>query len=131
MPRFTQGNLLRLHTVRNPVLEATLKPQGRKAVAMSLDLGGDETIMVISGPNTGGKTVALKSVGLAALSAVPALVHDVYLRHLLIMAFVYGTVASSWDLSLGYGGVFNFGDARFWGSTGAMRLNQPLRNRQK
>jgi DNA mismatch repair protein MutS2 len=73
MPKFTQGNLLRLHTVRNPVLEATLKPQGRKAVAMSLDLGGDETIMVISGPNTGGKTVALKSVGLAALSAQSAI----------------------------------------------------------
>ena len=70
---FSQGNLLRLHTVRNPVLEATLKPQGRKAVAMSLDLGGDETIMVISGPNTGGKTVALKSVGLAALSAQSAI----------------------------------------------------------
>jgi DNA mismatch repair protein MutS2 len=73
MPKFTQGNLLRLHTVRNPVLEATLRPQGRKAVAMSLDLGGDETIMVISGPNTGGKTVALKSVGLAALSAQSAI----------------------------------------------------------
>jgi DNA mismatch repair protein MutS2 len=73
MPNFTQGNLLRLHTVRNPVLEATLKPQGRKAVAISLDLGGDETIMVISGPNTGGKTVALKSVGLAALSAQSAI----------------------------------------------------------
>jgi DNA mismatch repair protein MutS2 len=73
MPKFTPGNLLRLHTVRNPVLEATLKPQGRKAVAMSLDLGGDETIMVISGPNTGGKTVALKSVGLAALSAQSAI----------------------------------------------------------
>jgi DNA mismatch repair protein MutS2 len=73
MPKFTQGNLLRLHTVRNPVLEATLQPQGRKAVAMSLDLGGEETIMVISGPNTGGKTVALKSVGLAALSAQSAI----------------------------------------------------------
>jgi len=36
---------------------------------LSLSLGGDETVMVISGPNTGGKTVALKTVGLAALSA--------------------------------------------------------------
>jgi DNA mismatch repair protein MutS2 len=69
MPAFTAGNLLRLQNVRNPILEATLKPQGRKAVAMSLALGGGETVMVISGPNTGGKTVALKSVGLAALSA--------------------------------------------------------------
>ena len=69
MPEFTKGNLLRLDAARNPVLEATLRPQGRKAVPLSLGLGGEETVMVISGPNTGGKTVALKSVGLAALSA--------------------------------------------------------------
>jgi DNA mismatch repair protein MutS2 len=68
-PEFTKGNLLRLDAARNPVLEATLRPQGRKAIALSLGLGGEETVMVISGPNTGGKTVALKSVGLAALSA--------------------------------------------------------------
>jgi DNA mismatch repair protein MutS2 len=68
-PVFTEGNALRLESARNPVLEATLRPQGKKAVPLSLAMGGDETVMVISGPNTGGKTVALKSVGLAALSA--------------------------------------------------------------
>jgi DNA mismatch repair protein MutS2 len=69
MPVFQAGNSLRLDAARNPVLEAKLRPLGRKAVPLSLALGGDETVMVISGPNTGGKTVALKSVGLAALSA--------------------------------------------------------------
>ena len=69
VPEFTAGNSLRLDAARNPVLEATLRPQGRKAVSMSLALGGDETGMVVSGPNTGGKTVSLKTVGLAALSA--------------------------------------------------------------
>jgi branched-chain amino acid transport system permease protein len=54
-------------------------------------------------------------LGLAALSVLPAFVHDVYLRHLLIMTFVYGTVASSWDLSLGYGGIFNFGHLALFG----------------
>jgi DNA mismatch repair protein MutS2 len=69
VPQFAAGNLLRLESARNPVLEATLRPQGRKAVPMGLTLGGDETVMVVSGPNTGGKTVSLKTVGLAALSA--------------------------------------------------------------
>lgn len=69
MPEFTQGNSLRLDAARNPVLEATLRPQGRKTVPLALALGGDETVMVISGPNTGGKTVSLKTVGLAALAA--------------------------------------------------------------
>jgi DNA mismatch repair protein MutS2 len=69
MPTFQSGNFLRLDSARNPVLDAKLRPLGRKAVPLSLALGGDETVMVISGPNTGGKTVALKSVGLAALSA--------------------------------------------------------------
>jgi DNA mismatch repair protein MutS2 len=69
MPGFTTGNSLRLEAARNPVLEATLRPQGRKAVPLTLALGAGETVMVVSGPNTGGKTVALKTVGLAALSA--------------------------------------------------------------
>jgi DNA mismatch repair protein MutS2 len=69
MPGFSTGNCLRLEAARNPVLENTLRPLGRKAVSMTLTMGGEETVMVISGPNTGGKTVALKTVGLAALSA--------------------------------------------------------------
>ena len=73
MPTFSAGNSLRLDSARNPVLEAKLRALGRKAIPLSLSLGGDETVMVISGPNTGGKTVALKSVGLAALSAQSAI----------------------------------------------------------
>jgi DNA mismatch repair protein MutS2 len=73
MPEFSAGNSLRLENARNPVLEFTLRPQGRKAVPMSLSMGGSETIVVISGPNTGGKTVALKNVGLAALAAQSAI----------------------------------------------------------
>ena len=73
VPEFTPGHSLRLEAARNPVLEATLRPQGLKAVPMAFALGGGETVMVISGPNTGGKTVALKTTGLAALSAQSAI----------------------------------------------------------
>lgn len=75
IPKFAQGNSLRLQQARNPVLEATLRQHGRSAVPLQLELGGDAggTVMVISGPNTGGKTVALKTVGLAALSAQSAI----------------------------------------------------------
>ena len=40
MPEFHRGNSLRLEAGANPVLEATLRPQGRKAMPMSLALGG-------------------------------------------------------------------------------------------
>lgn len=69
MPEFADEVSLRLEAARNPVLESALKPQSRKAVPLSLALGDAETVLVVSGPNTGGKTVALKTVGLAALSA--------------------------------------------------------------
>lgn len=68
IPEFSTGNHLRLCAARNPVLEDNLRRKERQIVAISLELGGDRTIMVISGPNTGGKTVALKTTGLAALA---------------------------------------------------------------
>jgi DNA mismatch repair protein MutS2 len=82
IPEFSAGNHLRLTAVRNPVLEDNLRRKERQIVPMSLELGGDETIMVISGPNTGGKTVALKTTGLAALagqSGIPVAAESVEL----------------------------------------------------
>jgi DNA mismatch repair protein MutS2 len=68
IPEFSPGNRLHLQNARNPVLEDNLRRKERKVVPITLELGGAETVMVISGPNTGGKTVALKTVGLAALA---------------------------------------------------------------
>ncbi len=69
MPEFSQAGELRLELARHPVLEDKLRRENRAIVPMTLALGGQERLLVISGPNTGGKTVALKTTGIAALSA--------------------------------------------------------------
>ncbi|HLZ12798.1 MAG TPA: endonuclease MutS2 [Candidatus Acidoferrum sp.] len=69
IPEFAQDAELNFTALRHPVLEDKLRKESRAIVAMTLALGGDQKLLVISGPNTGGKTVALKSTGIAALSA--------------------------------------------------------------
>ncbi len=69
MPEFSAEPQLRLDAARHPVLEDKLRWENRAIVPMSLALGGDERLLVISGPNTGGKTVTLKTTGLAVLAA--------------------------------------------------------------
>jgi DNA mismatch repair protein MutS2 len=68
-PKFSDAGELQLEAARHPVLEDKLRKEQRAIVPMSLTLGAEERLLVISGPNTGGKTVALKTTGLAALSA--------------------------------------------------------------
>src|SRR6266853_1187751 len=68
-PEFSENGELRLEAARHPVLEDKLKRENRAIVAMNLSLNREERLLVISGPNTGGKTVALKTTGLAALAA--------------------------------------------------------------
>jgi len=62
-----------LREARHPLLEDILRRQRKKVVPVSLDLDGTDRTLLISGPNTGGKTVALKTVGLLALMTHAAL----------------------------------------------------------
>jgi len=68
-PRLAETPLLELRQARHPLL--LFHPDGRKreqtVTAVDLLLGEAADTLVISGPNTGGKTVALKTIGLLAL----------------------------------------------------------------
>ena len=58
-----------LRNARHPLLERTLKARSVSVVPLTVELDGQHRQLVISGPNTGGKTVALKTIGLLALMA--------------------------------------------------------------
>jgi DNA mismatch repair protein MutS2 len=60
---------LSLEAARHPLLELRLRRQGAAPVPLTLALEPDARQLIISGPNTGGKTVALKTTGLLALMA--------------------------------------------------------------
>jgi DNA mismatch repair protein MutS2 len=60
---------LLLHNARHPLLERNLKAKGISIVPVTVELEGERRQFIITGPNTGGKTVTLKTVGLLALMA--------------------------------------------------------------
>jgi DNA mismatch repair protein MutS2 len=71
IPRFSPPSARRLvlKQARHPLLEDVLRRQKKPIVPVSLSLDDDCRSLLISGPNTGGKTVAIKTVGLLALMA--------------------------------------------------------------
>jgi len=63
IPQINQEGFLHLISARHPLLKVTPIP-------IDLELGKEYHILVITGPNTGGKTVSLKTAGLLSLMAL-------------------------------------------------------------
>lgn len=61
VPRLASFPMIRLEAARHPLLE--------NAVPLSIEFGKASSVYLVTGPNTGGKTVALKTVGLSVLMA--------------------------------------------------------------
>lgn len=64
MPRIGEGCDIDWFGAFHPVLRQTLARQNRELVKLDINLEGDRRILVISGPNAGGKSVTLKTVGI-------------------------------------------------------------------
>jgi DNA mismatch repair protein MutS2 len=82
-PLFNDRHELRIREGRHPLLDERLaglrasafgeEPSERKVVPVTVELSGDERGLVVSGPNAGGKTVTLKTVGLLTAMAASGL----------------------------------------------------------
>lgn len=64
MPIISESEEMDLRKARHPLLERSLKRDGKEIVPLTVTLTPQKHILLISGPNAGGKSVCLKTVGL-------------------------------------------------------------------
>jgi DNA mismatch repair protein MutS2 len=69
LPHVSEDSRLLLANARHILLEHSLRKSSTKAVPISLEIDENHPVLMISGPNAGGKTVALKTLGLISLMA--------------------------------------------------------------
>ena len=63
-PITSEDGRLVLHTAKHPLLAQSLKRHKRIIIPLDAELNNEKRILVISGPNAGGKSVCLKTIGL-------------------------------------------------------------------
>lgn len=73
VPEIADDFRMHLIDARHPLLEATLQKQQRSIVPLTVDMTPERKALVVTGPNTGGKTVFLKTIGLLSAMAHCAL----------------------------------------------------------
>ena len=69
-PRINTEGRLHLRAARHPLLSESLRQSGGQVVPISFEMDQERRVMVVSGPNAGGKTVVLKTAGLLSMMAL-------------------------------------------------------------
>lgn len=69
VPKVNREGITVLISARHPILLERYRRTGREVVPLDLKFGGDVRLLLITGPNAGGKTVVLKALGLLTLMA--------------------------------------------------------------
>ena len=64
MPIISQNGEMNIRKARHPILEKALKKENKEIVPLTINLDSKKHILLISGPNAGGKSVCLKTTGL-------------------------------------------------------------------
>jgi DNA mismatch repair protein MutS2 len=81
MPKLVETPSIQLYQARHPLLQLALAKEGHKVVPLDIQIHEDCRIVLVSGPNAGGKSVCMKTVGLLQLMLqsgilIPALPHS-------------------------------------------------------
>lgn len=63
-PKISTNGTLYLHEAKHPLLKLSFDEQGRNVVPLSVELDKKLKVLIISGPNAGGKSICLKTIGL-------------------------------------------------------------------
>lgn len=104
LPRLSDGSVIKLIKAYHPLLFLYNKRQNKPVVSLDLELDERNRILVISGPNAGGKTVCLKTTGLLQMMVqsgllVPAHPESVFGIFKQIMIHIGDTQSIEFELS--------------------------------
>lgn len=78
LPHISPSTELEWYHAVHPVLLESLRRQGKEIIPLDITLDGNNRILIISGPNAGGKSVCLKTVGIVQYMAQCGMLPTVY-----------------------------------------------------
>jgi len=78
MPKLINQPQLDWQGARHPLLYLSFQKQGKKVIPLSIRLDQQQRILIISGPNAGGKSIALKTIGLLQYMVQSGLLIPIY-----------------------------------------------------